>query len=392
MIELQRTQLRNLVVHDSNEWNPVRGSEVWSLNLDQIEPSTGRILKKEMTAPEKLGPSTFPFEAGTVLYSKLRPYLNKVVVAQSNGVATTELVPVRCHPEKVFPEYLAYYLRSPKFLSFASNAVAGAKMPRMVMSDFWAHEVPTPPLPEQRRIATILDQAEALRAKRRQALALLDELAQAVFVEMFGDPVTNPKRWAAHQTLGDLTDIVSGVTKGRDPKGKPTRSVPYLAVANVQDKALDLSATKTIDATEQEIARYRLQANDLLLTEGGDPDKLGRGTLWHNELPECIHQNHVFRVRICSSELHPLYLNWLVGSRRGKSYFLRSAKQTTGIASINMTQLRGFPLLVPPIVLQEQFAERIATIDRLKSIHRAALTQLDALFASLQHRAFAGLL
>lgn len=243
---------------------------------------------------------------------------------------------------------------------------------------------------EQRRVAAILDKADTLRAKRRAALAQLDTLTQAIFLDMFGDPAMNPKGWPETACLGDVAEIVSGVTKGRKLNGKPARVVPYLAVVNVQDHALNMSTVKTIEATEGEIDRYRLLKDDLLLTEGGDPDKLGRGTLWGDELPECIHQNHVFRVRLTTESLQPLYLNWLVGSRRGKEYFLRSAKQTTGIASINTTQLRGFPLIVPPVELQKAFAARTEFVERLKAAHRASLAQLDALFASLQHRAFRG--
>lgn len=182
----------------------------------------------------------------------------------------------------------------------------------------------------------------------------------------------------------------SGVTKGRKLNGRPTRLVPYLAVINVQDRALNLSAVKMIDATEEEIERYRLQTGDLLLTEGGDPDKLGRGTLWGNELPECIHQNHVFRVRLTTEAIEPLFLEWLIGSQRGKRYFLRSAKQTTGIATINMTQLRGFPLLLPPLKLQHEFVAQLAVAEVVEAAHRTAVAKVDGLFASLQHRAFRG--
>jgi type I restriction enzyme S subunit len=163
-----------------------------------------------------------------------------------------------------------------------------------------------------------------------------------------------------------------------------------LTVVNVQDRSLDLSVVKEVEATKDEILRFRLMPKDLLLTEGGDPDKLGRGTLWNGELPECIHQNHVFRVRLTSEDLDPLFLSWLVGSQRGKRYFLRSAKQTTGIASINMTQLRKFPLLLPPIHLQREFARRVTAVEKLKATYRASLAELGALFAALQHRAFRG--
>jgi type I restriction enzyme S subunit len=251
-------------------------------------------------------------------------------------------------------------------------------------------DVVIPPLAEQRRIAEVLDRAEALRARRRAALAKLDTLTQSIFLDLFGDPANNPRAWPENKLLGEAADIVSGVTKGRSLQGKSTREVPYLAVVNVQDRFLNMSVVKKIEATEAEIQQFKLLPDDLLLTEGGDPDKLGRGTLWNGELPECIHQNHVFRVRLKSSDLHPLFLNWLVGSSRGKRYFLRSAKQTTGIASINMTQLRGFPLLIPPINLQCEFACRVAAVERLNIASRASLAGLDALFAVLQHRAFRG--
>jgi type I restriction enzyme, S subunit len=285
--------------------------------------------------------------------------------------------------------FVYHFLRS-KQEYINAKLRSGAAQPHVYAKDIAKLDFPHPPLPEQRRIAAILDQAETLRTQRRTVLALLDTLTQSIFLDMFGDPEKNPKGWPESMTLGEVADIASGVTKGRKLGDKVTRVVPYLAVANVQDKALNLSAVKSIDATEDEIKRYKLQKNDLLLTEGGDPDKLGRGTLWHEELPECIHQNHIFRVRLTSKLLSPVFLNWIVGSQRGKKFFLRSAKQTTGIASINMTQLRSFPLLVPPLPLQQTFATRIAAIEALKSTHRTALAQLDALFASLQHRAFSG--
>lgn len=247
-----------------------------------------------------------------------------------------------------------------------------------------------PTLREQQRIAAILEQADALRARRRASMEKLDVLTQSAFLDLFGDPIENPRSWPTDRHLADVAEIVSGITKGRKISGESTRPVPYLAVANVQDRALNLVSIKSIEATEKEIERLRLKFGDIVLTEGGDPDKLGRGTIWRGELRECIHQNHIFRVRITVDNIDPLFLSWLISSSRGKSYFLKSAKQTTGIASINMTQLRGFPLLVPPLDLQREFARRVQAIDALKAAQRRSLAKLDALFASLQHRAFRG--
>lgn len=267
----------------------------------------------------------------------------------------------------------------------------GATMKHITRAKFLRVQIPLPPISEQRRIAAILDKADAMRAKRREAIAKLDKLLQSVFMEMFGDPVTNPKGWPATEFLGDVADVCSGITKGRRTSDD-TQETPYLAVANVQDRHLKLDAVKTICATDAEIERYRLAVNDLLLTEGGDPDKLGRGALWDGSIRDCIHQNHVFRVRITSPSISPIFLNWLVGSARGKRYFLSVSKQTTGIASINMTQLKKFPLLIPPIELQMHFALAVSRIEAHKQVLEKARYSTEQLFQSIQQKAFTGTL
>lgn len=189
--------------------------------------------------------------------------------------------------------------------------------------------------------------------------------------------------------LGMISEVVSGITKGRRTS-ESTRAVPYLTVANVQDRRIRLKSVKTIEATEKEINRYRLHSGDILLTEGGDPDKLGRGAVWSGEIDEVIHQNHVFRVRVTDTRLRPEYLSWLMSSEGGKKYFAGAAKQTTGIASINSTQLKAFPVPVPPLGLQNEFAQRLADSSKIAALQARHLAKLDELFASLQHRAFTG--
>ncbi len=295
---------------------------------------------------------------------------------------------LRANNDELNQRYLWYWL------DFSSSELKskgrGATFLQVSKADIALLQIPLPPLPEQKRIAAILDAADALRVKRREALAQLDALIQSTFLDMFGDPVTNPKGWESSRKLGETADIVSGITKGRKVNGNNLRDVPYLAVVNVQDRHLNLDKVKTIPATDSEIEKYTLKAGDLLLTEGGDPDKLGRGTLWNNELMECIHQNHIFRVRLKTHEVEPVFLNWIVGSTRGKKYFCQSAKQTTGIASINMTQLKAFPMLIPPLPLQHRFASIVESVEKQKNRMRAHLAELDTLFAALQSRAFNG--
>lgn len=281
--------------------------------------------------------------------------------------------------------YHCLYHKVPELLT---KAVGGAQ-PNINQQIIKNLRIPLPPLAEQKRIARILDVAAALQAQRRATLTHLDTLLQSTFLHMFGDPVTNPMRWE-EVSLSELTDIVSGVTKGRNFAGKETVMVPYMRVANVQDGELALADVKTIEVLPSDVEKYRLQKGDILLTEGGDPDKLGRGAIWEDQISSCIHQNHIFRVRVDHHRALPEYLSALIGSKRGKVYFLRAAKQTTGIATINQTQLKAFPVLLPPLILQRQYSEFVHQIKTTKSKLLQHGNHLDVLFASLQQRAFRG--
>jgi type I restriction enzyme S subunit len=182
-------------------------------------------------------------------------------------------------------------------------------------------------------------------------------------------------------SLDEICAISSGITKGRKPPNEPLIEVSYMAVANVQDGNLNLDLVKTIQASASEIERYRLLPGDLLLTEGGDPDKLGRGTTWKDEIIPCIHQNHIFRVRANSPFVDMSFLSRLVASPVGKAYFLSKAKQTTGIASINLTQLRSFPVPLAPLNEQRRIA---AKLDTTLAAVEACRQRLDGVAAILK--------
>ena len=355
-----------------------------------VSEITGSVIWEEEREIEKVLKGFTYFQSNDILVAKITPCFEngKIALASvknKHGFGSTEFHVIRCNQDKVDTRYLFNYLRQPKIRIEGEKRMTGSggqrRVPKAFLEDL---DIPLPPLPEQRRIAAILDKAEALRAKRREAIAKLDQLLQSVFLEMFGDPVTNNKNWREDKLLGDVADICSGITKGRKTTSE-TKLIPYLAVANVQDKFLKVDVVKEIEATEDEIEKYKLKKHDLLLTEGGDPDKLGRGSLWHDEIPLCIHQNHVFRVRLNNKEINPIYLNWLVGSYRGKRYFLSVAKQTTGIASINLGQLKKFPLLIPPLDLQEKFAKiEEAVREKYMLEQKISLEKIDALIGSIQ--------
>ncbi len=177
--------------------------------------------------------------------------------------------------------------------------------------------------------------------------------------------------------LSNLAEVVSGITKGRKTKAEELKEVPYMAVSNVKDGYIDWTTVKMILATRQEIEQYRLQPNDVLMTEGGDPDKLGRGAIIKEPLENCIHQNHIFRVRLNDKSILPVYFEEYLKHQRAKRYFLHCAKQTTGIASINMTQLKALPVLLPPMKKQWQFSSFVEQIDKSRLAIQQSLGQLE---------------
>ena len=162
------------------------------------------------------------------------------------------------------------------------------------------------------------------------------------------------------ERLERISDIQTGIAKNQNNQDETTE-FPYLRVANVQDGYLDLSEIKTINVQKNKASRYMLEVGDVLLTEGGDFDKLGRGAVWDGQIENCVHQNHIFAVRVKRTQLLPSFLSAQTGSTYGKRYFLSCSKQSTNLASINSSQLKAFPVLFPPLPEQKAIADLLST-------------------------------
>jgi type I restriction enzyme, S subunit len=168
-----------------------------------------------------------------------------------------------------------------------------------------------------------------------------------------------PKGWQ-NKPLQQVAVIQTGIAKG-SKKIKTPLKLPYLRVANVQDGYLDLEEIKEIDIDLKDVERFSLKYGDVLLTEGGDFDKLGRGTIWKEQIKLCLHQNHIFVVRPNPLLVLPDFLSYLTGSKYGKIYFQSCSKQSTNLASINSTQLKQFPVIFPSIEKQRKIVLLIST-------------------------------
>lgn len=325
--------------------------------------------------------------------------------------------------------YIFYYLRlieeewNTKATGTTFKAISGDTLRRQA--------IPLPLLPEQERIVerieSLLTQLDAGVAGLKRVLAALkryrasvlkaacegklmeqdpnEEPADAILNRISDklDAVTSiynnenirdlPKGWSWTKLI-HVTDIIGGITKGRKFNDQKTISLPYLRVANVQRGYLDLSEIKKIILLEVEIEKYRLEVGDILLTEGGDWDKLGRSAIWESELDLCVHQNHIFRARLKSKEMSSKWLMYYINSEEGKNYFKSASKQTTNLASINLSQLRNFIVPIPPV--HEQFRivaeieRRLSVVVELEQMCKFELRRAARLRQSILRRAYQG--
>ena len=261
-----------------------------------------------------------------------------------------------------------------------------------------------PPRDEQRAIAHVLRTVQWAKEQTEQLIAAVSLLKITLMRHLFTygihpESTTGslrqtpfgaiPRGWHV-RLLGDCAVIRGGIAKGRDLRGASTIEVPYLRVANVQDGYLDLRTIKTLKVKRDELEQFRLHAGDVLLTEGGDFDKLGRGYIWRGEIDPCVHQNHIFAVRAHPETVLPEYLAYLLQSPYGKRYFLKVGHRTTHLASINKTKVRELPVHLPPLAEQEEISSLLAIADRKIATEQQRRDALDQLFKTLLHELMTG--
>lgn len=202
-----------------------------------------------------------------------------------------------------------------------------------------------------------------------------------------------PEHWGV-APFDKVAVVIGGVTKGRDLRGRDVVTCPYLAVANVQRGFFKLTDLKTIQIGKEELKKYLVQEGDLLITEGGDWDKVGRTAIWRGGVDNCLHQNHVFKARVPSALLLNEWVELVFNSGVGRDYFAGASKQTTNLASINMTQLRSFPMPIPPLDEQRAVLVKLDALTGLAGMWRDQLERkqrLASLLADATVATFSGI-
>ena len=370
-------------------------SLVWHLTLDQIESHTGRIVNKRMAPASTAGNSTYTFDSGNVLYSKLRPYLNKVVRPAEAGIATTELVPLRPLPGVLDGDYLAHYLRSADFLTFAQSCVAGAKMPRVIMARLWNHLIPLPPLSEQRRIAEILNRGEALRQKRVDADYETSRLVPSTFVDLFGDPVSNSKRWPIRSMSDFFTDPRHGPKCG--PFGSALKKqeyidagIPVWGIDNVAaNRFLEANSLFISESKFSELTAYSVEGGDILISRAGT---VGRMCVARPTVTRSIIGTNLIRLSFDVRALEPEYFSTLFTYFPQIAHQLRAASDEGAYSFMNTSILRSLQIPVPPVLLQRRFAELVRAARTLDDRQADSRNKVQKLFESLLSHSFNGTL
>ena len=301
---------------------------------------------------------------------------------------------LRLRPHEVGRGYLYWYCYLAARMGRFGDAGRGVNIRHLGKQGLSRFPIPIAPMAEQKQIVDALeehlsrlDAAEATLADAKRKLISLQRAAVAQLFDQADWPWT---------TLEEIAAIKGGITKDSKRQSDPSYvEVPYLRVANVQRGYLDLSEVSRIRVPPAKAAQLALRTGDLLFNEGGDRDKLGRGWVWEGQIDECIHQNHVFRARLSSGEFDPYFIS-VHGNTWGQRWFETHGKQTTNLASLNLTTLKSFPVPAPPLVEQREIVAKLQSIrtheDRLRTEITQAESHLATLRRSILSSAFSGTL
>ena len=285
-------------------------------------------------------------------------------------------------------DYLFYFLRTPDIVNLATSRCSGANLPRLGPKQLASFQIPLPPFAEQKRLAGILDAADALRAKRREALTQLDTLLQATFLDMFGDPVTNPMGWK-ETPFGDIaTDTKLGLVRSSKEFGWDF-GIPYVRMNAVTDDGYFLpDKVQSTHADEEEVEVFALRPGDFLFNTRNSKELVGKVCVFPG--PEgWLFNNNLMRVRF-RADVEPWVIAMQFRFRRVQRELEKRKSGTTSVFAVYWKSLRTLPVLVPPSDLQHRFAAIVESVEQQKARQRTHLTELDTLFASLQSRAFRG--
>ena len=332
-------------------------------------------------------------QSGDIVFARTGATTGKTFLIEDcpeDAVFASYLIRVRLGSE-IEPRFVNQFFQSKDYWAQISKGARGVAQPGVNATTLKALRIPLPPLPEQRRIAAVLDQADALRAKRREALAQLDRLTQSIFIEMFGDQQS--QEWPI-ETIADVAALHDGAIR-TGPFGSQllhsefvADGVAVLGIDNAVANEFRWGERRFISESKyRDLRRYTVKPGDVLITIMGT---CGRCAVVPDDIPVSINTKHLCCITLNAMKCRPEFLHaYFLRHPMARGYLEQTSKGAI-MSGLNMGLIKSMPISVPPLALQQTFATRIQAVEALKTTHRAALVELNALFASLQHRAFSG--
>ena len=396
--------MKNMKIGDICTLNPKINDDLPSESLISFIPMSsvsidGKFMTTDTLISSKAKNYTL-FQDGDVLFAKITPCMEngKGAIARGllngYGAGSTEFIVLRPNIELITAKWLYLYLSQRSFRWECQQHMTGSAGQKRVPPKYLAScEIPVPTISEQERIVSKIEELfsklDACVVELHAAKEKLKIYRQAAITQAF--PALSEENTVK---LNDIASISGGITKGRKLDGNDSITLPYLRVANVQNGFLDLREVKSIQLKKSEMDKYLLKYDDVLYTEGGDRDKLGRGTVWRNEIEDCVHQNHVFKARLKLDCALPEYVAYWSMSTPARNYFYQKGKQSVNLASINKTVLSNLLLPLPSVTDQQKTIEsisaRISVADNIEQSLDVSLQQAEALRQSILKQAFDG--
>src|SRR5581483_5506116 len=351
----------------------------------------GRLVDIGNIAGEELKSTKNVFYAGNILYGKLRPYLNKVYFAEEDGICSTDIWVLNA-TNVIDPLYAVNYLRSSLVVQQVSQLTTGANLPRIAPQSFDKISIPLPPLPEQRRIATILREADEIRKLRREADEKAQKIVEALFYDMFGDPGTNPKKWRITKIANLLPKDKKGITTG--PFGSLLKKnelvdegVPVWGINNVLPNEFVETGASFITAEKyKRLLAYTVQSGDILISRAGT---VGRVCVAYPSSVSIIGTNLV-KITLDTSQISPEYFTTLFTFFSDRIGNLRASGEGNSYSFLNPATLVTLQIPVPPRSLQNKFITSLVEMRRQVNIQKQSRHHFDTLFQSLLSHAFSG--
>ena len=332
-------------------------------------------------------------QPGDIVFARTGATTGKSILigdCPSDAVFASYLIRVRIRSD-VEPRYVSHFFQTADYWLQISKGARGAAQPGVNATTLKALEIPLPPLPEQRRIAAILDQADALRAKRRETLAQLDSLTQSLFIERFGDPAAGTPKSPVHPLESLLEESLQNGAYFQKEVYCEEGGVEMVHMSDAFGGTVLRGKLRRVSCDADDVKKYALGTEDILIAR--------RSLTYEGAAKPCmippstdplIFESSFIRVKPDKTRITPLYLFHYLNNERVRQKHVRPYVTQSTISGINQSNLAQVPVMQPPLNQQREFGVRITVIEALKTVHLASLTKLDSLFASLQHRAFRG--